>query len=194
VVRLQGKTADASAERPAADVLETAVVTGTSIRGAATIGSNVMVFTREDIDSSGAKTIQQFMSTIPAISGFGQGWQFGAGTISPSGENLPTIHNLGASSSASTLILMNGRPLIPSGTLGTSDPGIVPTIALERIDVMPDGDSAIYGSTAVAGVINFVTRSSFEGVQTDAQFGQAHKFQDAVVSLLAGHRWPGGSV
>jgi len=194
VVKLQTKTIDGSAGWPFAGVMETVVVTGTSIRGAATIGSNVMVFTREDMESSGATTIQQFLSTIPTISGFGQGWQFGAGTISPSGENLPTIHNLGASSSASTLILMNGRPLVPSGSIGTSDPGIIPAIALERIDIMPDGDSAIYGSSAVAGVINFVTRSSFEGVQTDVQFGQAHKFQDAVISLLTGHRWPGGSV
>lgn len=175
------------------DYVESVLVTGTSIRGASAVGSNVMTFDRHDIEVSGAGSAQEFLSTIPAIAGFGQGWQFGAGTISPSGESQPSIHALGSSSSASTLLLMNGRPFTPSGFFGNSDPGIIPLIALQRVDVMPDGDSAIYGSSAVAGVINFVTRPSYEGVLVNAQFGQAHKFQDAVIGILAGHRWNNGS-
>jgi iron complex outermembrane recepter protein len=174
--------------------IETIVVTGTSIRGGAPTGSNVIPVNRQQMTKTGATTLQQLLSTIPEISGFGNGTQFGAGSISASGENVPTIHNLGASSSASTLILMNGRPLTPSGNLGLSDPNIIPTIALERIDVMPDGDSAVYGSSAVAGVINFVTRSDYEGLQLNAQFGSAQNYQNFVADILTGHRWETGSV
>jgi len=193
IVKME-KTGNKPATPPQADDrIESVLVTGSSIRGASAVGSNIMTFDRHDIEATGASSLQEFISTIPAIAGFGQGWQFGAGTISPSGESQPSIHALGSSSSASTLILLNGRPFTPSGFFGNSDPGVVPMIALQRIDVMPDGDSAIYGSSAVAGVINFVTRPSYEGVFINAQFGQAHKFQDAMIGVLAGHRWSGGS-
>lgn len=193
IVKLVDPGKKPAAPSQADDHVESVLVTGTSIRGVSAVGSAIMTFERRDIEATGASSLQQFISTIPAIAGFGQGWQFGAGTISPAGESQPSIHALGSSSSASTLLLLNGRPFTPSGFFGNSDPGIVPMIALQRIDVMPDGDSAIYGSSAVAGVINLVTRPSYEGVFINAQFGQAHKFQDAMVGVLAGHRWTGGS-
>lgn len=193
IVKLDNAGRKPAGPAQAGDHIESVVVTGTSIRGANAVGSNVMTFDRHDIEVSGAGSVQEFMSTVPAIAGFGQGWQYGSGTISPSGESQPSIHTLGSSSSASTLVLINGRPFTPSGFFGNSDPGIIPVIALQHIDVMPDGDSAIYGSSAVAGVINFVTRPSYEGVLVNAQFGQAHKFQDTMIGVLAGHRWRDGS-
>jgi iron complex outermembrane receptor protein len=194
ITRLPPSRTDNAAEAPIAAAPEFVIVTGTSIRGAAPIGSNVITIDREQIDSTGATTIQQLTATVPAISGFGQSTQSGQGVIGGAGEIEPTIHNLGASSSLSTLILMNGRPLTPSGNLAATDPSIIPIIAIRRVDVMPDGDSAIYGSSAVAGVINFITRSDYEGLQLNAQFGRAQAYQRANLGLMAGHRWDGGSV
>jgi iron complex outermembrane recepter protein len=184
----------AYAQEVQANGVENVMVTGTMIKGVAPIGSNIISVGQDDIQTSGATNVQDLMATVPAVSGFGQNSQFEAGTISGSGENTPTIHNLGESSSLSTLILMNGRPMTPSGTLGVSDPNIIPTIALQRVDVMPDGDSAIYGSSAVAGVINYITRSNYEGLQTSAQWGEASKFQKYAVDIMAGHTWDTGSV
>ena len=161
-----------------AQQIEQVVVTGTSIRGGAPIGSNIIAVDREAIEATGATNVQQMASTVPALSGFGLNSNY------PQGERQPTIHNLGISSSLSTLILLNGRPLAPQGTLGATDPGLIPAIAIQRVDVLPDGASAIYGSSAVAGVINFITRRNFDGLQTSIQFGRAQKWQKANFGLL----------
>ncbi len=59
---------------------------------------------------------------------------------------------------------------------------------------MPDGDSAVYGSSAVAGVVNFITRKDFEGVNTQASFGRADQYNRTSLGLLAGKSWEGGNV
>ena len=151
---------------------ETVVVTGTSIRGAAPVGSNVIAVGRAEIEATGAITMQELTSTIPAISGFGTSSKPSEGIVGI--ESQPTIHNLGQSSSLSTLILLNGRPMPVQGTLLAGDPSIIPGIALQRVDVMPDGDSAVYGSSAVAGVINYITRKGYDGLETSASFGRAN--------------------
>jgi len=171
--------------------LETIVVTGTSIRGAAPTGSNVIAVDRDAIEATGAVTMQQLSATIPSISGFGMSSKPSEGEQGL--ESSPTIHNFGESSSNSTLILMNGRPIMPQGSIGASDPSVIPSIAIQRVDVMPDGDSAVYGSSAVAGVINYVTRKDFEGLQTSAQFGRAQNYNRTNLAFLAGHGWDSGS-
>ena len=181
----------AQAQSPAAPV-EEVVVTGTSIRGAAPVGSNVIAVDRDAIEASGAMTMQELTSTIPQISGFGTSSKPSEGIVGI--ESQPTIHNLGQSSSLSTLILFNGRPMPVQGTLLAGDPSIIPGIAIQRVDVMPDGDSAVYGSSAVAGVINFITRKNYEGLETDASFGRASHYQKASLALLAGHSWENGGV
>src|SRR5579871_3937816 len=89
--------------------LETVVVTGTSIRGAAPTGSNVIAVDRAQMEATGAQTMQELTSSIPEISSFGVSSKPSEGIVG--NESQPTIHNLGESSSLSTLILMNGRPM-----------------------------------------------------------------------------------
>ena len=172
--------------------LETVVVTGTSIRGAAPTGSNVIAVDREQMEATGATTMQELYTTIPAISSFGVSSKPSEGIVGI--ESQPTIHNFGESSSLSTLILMNGRPMMPQGSLLAGDPSVIPGIAIQRVDVMPDGDSAVYGSSAVAGVVNFITRKGFEGLETSASFGRAQGYNRANIGLIAGHSWDTGSV
>jgi iron complex outermembrane receptor protein len=174
--------------------VEAVVVTGTSIRGVAPVGANVISLGRDEIDASGAQSVQQLIQSVPQVSGFGNGGaEFTQGAHSTSGESTPTIHNLGASSSNSTLILIDGHNFTPSGNDGYTDPSIIPAIALQRVDILADGDSAVYGSNAVAGVLNFITRKDYEGFLTDMSFSSASPRQTFTFSQLAGHRWETGS-
>ena len=171
---------------------ETVVVTGTSIRGVAPVGSNLVAVDRAQIEATGAQTMQQLYTSLPLIASFGVSSKPSEGITGI--ESSPTIHNFGESSSASTLLLMNGRPIMPQGSLGVGDPSVIPSIAIQRVDVMPDGDSAVYGSSAVAGVVNFITRKNFEGVNAQASFGRAQDYNRASAGILIGHSWDSGNV
>jgi len=185
-----GATAQQSAS--ASSDVEQVVVTGTSIRGVQPTGSNIITATRVDLDKTNVQSMQQIYKTIPALSNMGalpQGNQSGNAYYSP------TIHNLGSSSSNSTLVLIDGhRFSLGSQQQPLSDPGIVPAIAIERVEVLADGASATYGSDAVAGVVNFVTRKNFEGLEIDGQAGFASGYNTLNSSILWGQRWGDASL
>lgn len=179
----------------AADVLDEVVVTGSSIKGAAPVGSNVITVGREQLEEIGAQTVQQVLKTVPAVVGLNSAGQGSYGSFDGAGTNAPTIHGLGASASNSTLVLINGHRLPLSGlnhTLG--DPNILAPAALERVEVLTDGASSVYGSDAVAGVVNFITRRKYQGVEVSGQAGFGKNYDTKSVSTLAGTRWDTGSV
>ncbi len=185
----------AQAQGSGASSVETVTVTGTSIRGQAPTGDNLITVDRVDIESQGVQTVQQLLTTVPQISSaFGttsQGGQNGDGT----GQFIPTIHNLGGGASAATLVLINGHRIPGAGlTVIDTDPTVIPASALERVEVLPDGASSIYGSDAVAGVINFITRKNFTGVEANVQAGVADHYSSFDANILWGTSWSGGSV
>lgn len=149
--------------------LETVVVTGSRIRQVQLETEKpILTITRADIDKQGFQSVSDILQNISA-----------AGTppisrASPlsAGENAGgtfiSLRNLGA---ARTLVLLNGKRLGIS-TSGLSDISTLPTSAVERIEVLKDGASAIYGSDAMAGVINIITRSNYSGAQASAYYGQ----------------------
>ena len=98
------------------------------------------------------------------------------------GENLwsfysPQIHQLGGSSSNTTLVVIDGMRMPGGGAqFAQTDPNVIPTSAMQRIDVLADGASSVYGSDAVAGVVNFVTRRTFEGLQIGSSYGSADSY------------------
>jgi len=168
--------------------LEEVVVTGTSIRGVQPVGSNLIAVGREAIDETAAQTVQQILKSVPALSNMGQTSQGG-------GNTTPAIHNLGAVSSYSTLVLIDGHRF----SLGRQqqplpDPGILPPSAIERVEVLADGASSIYGSDAVAGVINFVTRKNYRGFEAGAQRGFGDHYDTYNYYALAGTAWDTGYV
>src|SRR5580658_2930847 len=155
-----------SADQTAAAPVEQVVVTGTSIRGTAPVGSDLVTENQQDIQDTGAQTIADLMVNVPAVTSMGA-----------AGDNenhtsyyQPTIHQLGSSLSNGTLILIDSHRA-PAGSTNHSvvDPNIIPTNMIERVDVLADGSSSVYGSEAIAGVINFITRDSFQGIQAQAQ-------------------------
>jgi iron complex outermembrane receptor protein len=175
--------------------VEEVIVTGSSIRGAAPVGSNLIAVGQADIEKTGAQTIQQVLRSVPSVVGMGAVGQGGFGSADGAGTNAPTIHGLGASASNSTLILIDGHRFPLSGINHTlADPNILAPLALERVEVLADGASSVYGSDAVAGVINFITRRRFNGVQIRAQTSQADGYQTYGAGIVAGKTWDTGSV
>ena len=173
---------------------EIVTVTGTSIRGAAPVGANVITVDRVAIEESAAQTTQQLLTSIPQVSlGFGSSGQTiegGGGAISG-----PTIHSLGSQGSNATLVLINGHRIPSVGqTTSVVDPSIIPTSALQRVEVLADGASAIYGADAIAGVLNFITRKDYNGWETSLQYGIADHYNSFNISQLFGHGWGTGSV
>jgi iron complex outermembrane receptor protein len=131
---------------------EAIVVTGTSIRGVAPVGSNLISVGRQAIEQTGVQSVQQILKTVPAVVGLGSSGQGSFGSADASGTNAPTIHGLGASASNSTLIIVDSHRFPLAGVNhALADPNIIPPNAIERVEVLPDGASSVYGSDAVAG-------------------------------------------
>lgn len=167
-------------------------ITGSHIkRTAAEISSPIDRLTAADIAATGAKTVLELMRTVPALGfdGFNDtptqnGFSRGVATAS-----------LRSLSSTSTLILLNGRRLTPAayanpnnGTSTLYDLNQIPISALERVEVFKDGASAVYGSDAVGGVINFITKRNYEGIEVGARaaFNDDQEFGKRTVTATAG--------
>jgi iron complex outermembrane receptor protein len=171
--------------------LDEVVVTGTSIRGVAPVGSNLISVGTDDLKATGAAIVTQALATVPALSNFGATVQGGTGA-----HYQPSIHSLGASASNSTLVLIDGHRGPTGGTNHTFlDPNIVPFTMVERVEVLAEGASATYGSDAVAGVINFITRKRYEGLQVTAQTSLMDGAKPGYnLGVVSGTSWDSGSV
>ena len=184
--------ANAQETNATADSVEAVTVTGTSFRGVAPVGGNLVSVDRDVIEKTAAQNAQQMLKTVPAITGLGM-----SGVTQNAGNSYyaPTIHSLGASASNSTLVLIDGHR-IPLGhiSLALPDPSMVPAIAIERVEVLAEGASSTYGSDAVAGVVNFITRKSYDGLMLTAQVGTGDDFGTLSGGLLGGTSWRGGGV
>lgn len=182
-----------SAQTPVSQ-LATIEVTGSRIRGTDSV-SPISIYSGEDIERSGYATVQQFLQTLPQNFSGGQSDQAsnisGAVTFSRMGSGV----NLRGLGNEATLILLNGQRLAPAGTGNFVDVGMIPASAVERIEVLTDGASAIYGSDAVGGVVNFVLRQDFEGGDTRLRYGSVTEGSSSEyrASQTLGRAWSGGS-
>jgi outer membrane receptor protein involved in Fe transport len=136
------------------------------------LGGETLQLGRAEIERSGLATTQDFLRTLPQVFGGGPtqdtvlGREAGTNSARGSGVNLRGL-NAGA-----TLVLIDGRRIAPSGIAGSfEDVSNIPLSIVDHVDVLPDGASARYGADAVGGVVNFVTRSNFSGIQTQARGG-----------------------
>jgi iron complex outermembrane recepter protein len=140
------------------------IVTGTRIpRPDLASASPITSFGAEEIAAHGALQAEDFLNTLPQASP-----DFSRTANNPGdGTARVNLRGLGADR---TMTLLNGRRMAPSGTEGAADLNNLPAAIIERIDVVTGGASAVYGSDAVAGVVNFITRDDFEGAEITAQF------------------------
>jgi outer membrane receptor protein involved in Fe transport len=147
--------------------LEQIIVTGSRIPQANLEGTSpVSVLGAQDVEFEGTVQVEDLINNLP------QAFADQGGNISNGATGTATVNlrNLGADR---TLVLVNGRRL-PAGspTVGGTAPDLnqIPTSMIERVEVLTGGASAVYGSDAVAGVVNFIMKENFEGVQLDANY------------------------
>src|SRR5689334_3555602 len=180
----------------AEEAVQEVVVTGTSIRGIANPASQTVTLSREDFASAGVASSSDLARALPQVINLGAdesrlgGAQDGAAnTTRVSGINLRGIGN------EATLLLIDGRRMAPAGVIKSLyDPNVIPTSAVERLEVVVDGASAIYGSDAVAGVVNIITRKNFKGAETQLRYGLADGTNQKIASQNLGMTWDGGGV
>jgi iron complex outermembrane recepter protein len=151
-------------------------VTGSRIkRTDSETASPVQIMTREDIERTGKQSIQE---VLRGLSGDGQGsipTSFSNGFAS--GSAAVSLRGLGVNS---TLVLVNGRRMAPygladDGSRNFVDLNTIPLEAVDRVEVLKDGASAIYGADAVGGVVNIILRKSYKGGSIGASYGQTGK-------------------
>ena len=154
----------------------------------------ITVLSREDIAQTGAINVADILNSSPVtIAGSDQ--SNSAFTTSTVGLNTTSLRNLGDSR---TLVLVNGRRFV-SGVDPSSgyavDLNAIPTSMIERIEILKSASSAIYGSDAVAGVVNIITRKDFDGVEVNAQTGISGESdrKTKTVSVTSGKTWSGGN-
>jgi iron complex outermembrane recepter protein len=188
---------EAEAQSPKTLELEEVVVTGSHIRGG-NVTSPVVTVDRKQIDRSGRATVQQVLQLLPQnFGGEASENAGGASLAAPSGSfTYGTGVNLRGLGNEATLVLLNGRRLAPTGVGEFVDISGIPLSAVDRIDVLTDGASAIYGSDAVAGVVNIVLREDYEGAETTARYGTVTSGGSDEVQLgqTFGSTWKTGHV
>ncbi len=165
--------AQAAADQP--QKLERVEVTGSNIKRTSKVGTSpIDTITAADIKATGAKTVLELMKTVPALGADGfndvpnqSGFSRGVATAS-----------LRSLSATSTLILINGRRMTPAayanpnnGTSTLYDLNSLPVSAIERVEIFKDGASAVYGSDAIGGVINFILKRNYQGFEASARMG-----------------------
>ena len=127
------------------------------------------------------------LANVPAITGMENS---GRGSNGNGGAGASVyIHQIGASAQNSTLVIMDGHRLPVAGSGNGNpvvDPNIIPQNMLERVEVLADGASSVYGSDAVSGVVNFITRKKFDGLELRYQIQGEHGFLDLTVEGAAG--------
>jgi iron complex outermembrane receptor protein len=167
-------------------------VTGSRIKRADAEGAvPITVITRENLETSGAVTVAEFIRNSTFSS---------AGNVRPQSGNtnqsLSTV-NLRGLGSTRTLVLVDGRRVAKAATAGdTVDMNSIPMAAVERIEILTDGASAIYGSDAIGGVINIILRKDFEGAYISFGNGKPNinGGQTEASSVLVGSRGDKGSM
>lgn len=159
---------DATPSAAGSGTLESVVVTGSFIRRSEgfVAASPVEEIGKEDFEANAPKTVADFLTTLPYS--FNSTFTVGRSLGSSNGGGSINLRNLGADA---TLVLLNSRRVArdPVTVNNVDVNSLVPQIAIERIEILKDGASSLYGSDAVGGVANFLTRRSFEGFEFVAQ-------------------------
>ncbi len=168
------------------------MVTGSNIKRVSKEGTSpIDTITAKEIKDTGAKTVQELMKLLPST---------GANNFNDTPNQNGFSRSVATASlrylgSTSTLVLLNGRRMTPAayanpnnGASTLYDLNSIPISAIERVEVFKDGASAVYGSDAIGGVINFITKNNYQGVEAALRLGanQQQEFRKNTVSVTAG--------
>jgi len=171
----------------AEDLLEEVIVTGSRIRRAdVESASPITVIGRETLVEFGNMDVGDVIQKMPSMSGSP------IGTTTNNGGNGAVLVDLRGMGTSRTLTLINGMRVVDGGDYQT-----IPSTMIERVEILKDGASAIYGADAVAGVVNIITRRDFEGMEVNAQVADWMKTDSGrqnTFGLIAGKRFESGNV
>lgn len=181
---------------PEATTLDTVTVTGSHIKRAQISGVGpVTVIDKEAIQRSGAISVETLLQRLPAAAGFAGNQTNAYWADNGYGTTQVNLRGLGINR---TLVLLNGRRVVNGGTGANSavDLNIIPVALIERIEVLKDGASAIYGADAVAGVVNIITKKRFDGIEASVRYGQTFQQdgEEGAVDLAWGMTSDRGSI
>lgn len=185
--------------------LDEVTVTGTHMRWEVPVGASLSTYGQSEFDRFGSATLDSLgrymlenfsgadsLATVNTNGNVGNVQQGAAENIF-GGAGFDLL-GLGP---AATLTLLNGHRIAPAGLDGSFvDMSLIPLSAIDHLEVLTDGASAIYGSDAVAGVVNIVTRRTFEGAETSLRYGRSTDggAGEYTGSQLLGHAWSTGNV
>ncbi len=149
--------------------VETVVVTGTRITSPGTTSNSpIGSITAEEIKSSQPVAVEEFFKGLPAaVPAIGPGTNNGSG-----GAATIDLRGLGSNR---TLVLVNGRRIVPYDLGGTVDTNSIPVALLSRVDLVTGGASVVYGADAVSGVANFNLKKNFQGFEVNSSYGSTSK-------------------
>ena len=172
------------------------IVTGSRIRGIDPVGSAVIAIDAEQIMEEPVTSTNDILRRVPQVVSLGANRAGGSAQNGAANATRGAGINLRGLSTNATLLLYDGKRLPPQGTQGQfTDPSAIPSIALGRIEVVADGTSAVYGSDAVAGVVNLILRKDFSGIEARGRYGITDAdYYEAQAALLVGHKWDGGYI
>ena len=184
----------ASPDRGGQDI----IVTGSHIHGAPPTASPTKVVTRSDIERGGYSSVAQALQAMPGNFGGMATEQSALSYADRSGSNttLASGVNLRGLGPQATLVLVNGRRVAGSGMMGDfADISSIPMSALDRVEIITDGASALYGSDAVAGVVNIILKEDFDGLEMRLRGGSVTQgnARELQFSQTAGKSWGSGS-
>ncbi|MGF7156086.1 TonB-dependent receptor domain-containing protein [Novosphingobium gossypii] len=176
---------------------EAILVTGSRLRGTE-LATPITVLDSQALLDTGFADLGEVARSLPQSFGGGQNPGIGLNVPGAAGANVgggSTVNLRGLGSDA-TLTILNGRRLPYDSAMQGVDISAIPVAAVERMEIVADGASAVYGSDAVGGVVNIILRQDYEGLATRGRVGFAAGGggQQQLYSVLAGHRWRGGGM
>jgi iron complex outermembrane recepter protein len=172
--------------------MDQVMITGTLIRGVSDMEAPIVKVTQKDLSFAPFPTVQDALYQLPIVSLDGPRSDLGT----YNNFNYGSAINLRGLGLGATLVLVNGRRQPLSGLNSDFvDVSNIPAAAVDRIEILPQGASATYGSDAIAGVVNIILKEHFEGAQTQVHYGGTPGGQNnLVVSQLLGTHWSSGNV
>lgn len=180
---------DPGAGEPRIESFTRVEVTGSRLRRVDAEGpAPVNVYTAKDIEKSGQPNLQRFLASLNEVSA-----SAGEGAFSRlQGQSTVQLRGLPV---GSTLVLVNGRKIqaVGSSTGAVFNLNLIPLAAIERVEVVPSGSSAVYGGDALAGVVNVILKKSMNGSSLTARLGTGRGFGDGSMSLATGGHDADGS-
>jgi outer membrane receptor protein involved in Fe transport len=169
--------------------VESVVVTGSRLAGGFATPTPVTVTDSAAIAARAPTTISDVVNQLPQLRQTTGNTQTPRGNSN--GQNLVDLRGLGTNR---TLVLLDGNRVVPTNVAGSFDVNLIPSVLVDRVDVVTGGASAAYGSDAVAGVINFVMKDHIDGVIGSVQYGESERGDniEPAFSIAAGHDFLGG--